>query len=568
MSLTLTRETQNNGATVTTSVTPSWNGDGYDGNDTILVVKEDGKEIGRLNFFLKPNITYSTSTNSYLISWKLRVYSPSVKDSTLAFRITQAGFGGGYSVNGLQYTSWTNMDTLVGSSKQAGYSTVVSKNPGSSSDTFSVLGTVTVQVFNDTSSNLPSQIMTVPTIAVAMGKNNFSVRYESNGAGWTTRTQKLYYGSSPDPIASPNQPSDSLNRTINVVFTPTDGNESAITSTAQVIDSWTSNRTSWPSDPIYSDTTYSWIYSRVYSSSPVMIPAWSTQDGKPTRNGYLFNYWDYSGTNIGSEPGTQTNYSFGSGGGTSYSTSARWTETSSDYIIYPKYKIGDEIFDVVFPDDSGSTNTRVEFSLNWEGNKDVSTISFKSFLKNGLRVDSSKVYNLKNNAELTSISGKSQDKEYYVLYNIIQDQVTLNLNGGNINGNTSNIVIPYNRFSGGISIKSDYKPIKDNTTFVAWLDTATNVYVDEIDPSTQTTWPSNKTLLAEYIPIGFFMCRKDSLGKLYWEAIINKWVMHEGEWKGEYNIPGTEIVHTSTSAWVLKNGVWKLEYGKQDLPLS
>lgn len=568
MSLTLSRETQNGGATVTTSVTPSWNGDGYDGNDTILVVKEDGKEIGRLKFFLKPNITYSTSINSYYISWKLRGYASNVTDSSLAFRITQANFTGGYSVNGLQYTTWTNMDTLVGSSKQVGYSTVISKNPGSSSSTFSVTGSVGVQVFNDTSSNTPGWTMTVPTVAVAMGKNNFSVRYESNGAGWTTRTQKLYYGNSPDPIASPNQPSDSLNRTINVVFTPTNGNESSITSTAQVIDSWTSNRTSWPSNPIYSDTTYSWIYSRVYSSSPVMIPAWSTSNGKPTRNGYLFNYWDYSGNNIGSEPGTSTNYSFGSDGETNYSTSARWTETESTYYIYPAYKDGDEVKEITFKDDDGNTDTRIEFNLKWESSKAVSSIAFKSFLKNGLRVDSSKVYNMRDNSEVTTITGKMADKEYYVLYDIIQDKVTLNLNGGNINGNTANIVIPYNRFSDIISIKSDYKPNKYNTTFVAWYNSATNEYVSEIDPADQEVWPSNIVLTAEYIPIGTFVCRKDKAGKLYWEAIINKWVMHNGQWQGEYDIPGTDIVHTSTSFWILKDGEWKLEYGKQSLPLG
>ena len=288
-------------------------------------------------------------------------------------------------------------------------------------------------------------------------------------------------------------------------------------------------------------------------------------DGKPTRPGYIFNYWKYGGSNIGSEPYSQTNYNFGNNGENSYTVTAVWTVTKKDFTVHPKVKYNNELVDIPGGRD-------LVFTLDYDKSKSISDMEFIDYTNKGFKLDRSGIYPITDTVgnpenKITSISGDMSQTEYYVLYELITDTVTLNLNGGNVNGNTSNITISYNRFSDGISLRDDkYVPTKSNTTFIGWV--YDNQYISEIIPAEQTQWPMNRTFVADYINIGMFILLKDRLGRPHWYPVINKWVFKGGAWRGEYSIVGTTVVHTSTSAWVLKDGTWHLEYGKTNLPLG
>lgn len=306
---------------------------------------------------------------------------------------------------------------------------------------------------------------------------------------------------------------------------------------------------------------------------------YSTNESKTATGQYniFLPDWEYQDVVISSIQPTRTGYNFLGWATTSTATSASYLggdalTLDKDITLYAVWEPEKHSTIVHFYSMSNGKYDQIKIreDMVYEGyyNTNTSNSYIAIPVINGYQTPSVLSTDLKNTSIVSTKLDYTADHEYYVLYTLLFNTITLNLNSVSgattlLNNSPSNYTYQYCVRDNTQEIRSNYIPtsVLGNTRycFLGWntLANGSGSWIESIIPSNVTQWGVTNTYYAQWLPLGRYIYKNNA-----WHGITNMWVYSNGVWKTTDTTSYTnDLLKTKTTFWTYKDGSWHKEYG-------
>lgn len=306
---------------------------------------------------------------------------------------------------------------------------------------------------------------------------------------------------------------------------------------------------------------------------------YSTNESKTATGQYTIDLpeWLYEDVIITSVQPTRTGYNFLGWAPTSNATSASYLggdalTLDKDITLYAVWEPEKHNTIVHFYSMSNGKYDQIKIreDMVYEGyyNTNTSNSYIAIPVINGYQTPSVLSTDLKNTSTVSTKLDYTADHEYYVLYTLLFNTITLNLNSVSgattlLNNSPSNYTYQYCVRDNTQEIRSNYIPtsVLGNTRycFLGWntLANGNGTWVESIVPSNVTQWGVTNTYYAQWLPLGRYIYKNNA-----WHGITNMWVYSNGTWKTtDITSYTNDLLKTKTTFWTYKDGSWHKEYG-------